>query len=137
ITPNMKQIVNANRIQSLDVMRGLIMLFLAAESCLLYVALNNTFPQNVVIEQFFHHEWHGLLFWDLVQPAFMFIAGSSLYISWSRKRDNGVSWVQNFRYVALRSLKLFLFGLALHCVYSGKLVWELWNVLTQLAFTTL
>jgi predicted acyltransferase len=25
----------------------------------------------------------------------------------------------------------------LHCVYAGKLVWELWNVLTQLSFTTL
>ena len=113
------------------------MLLLAAESCLLYDALNNSFPDNLLIEQFFHHEWHGLRFWDLVQPAFMFIAGCSLFISWARKRDKGVLWSENLRHVAIRSLRLFLFGVALHCVYSGKLVWELWNVLTQLAFTTL
>ena len=32
---------------------------------------------------------------------------------------------------------LFAFGVLLHCVYSHALVWELWNVLVQLAFTIL
>ena len=32
---------------------------------------------------------------------------------------------------------LFLFGTGLHCVYNQQLVWELWNVLTQLSFTIL
>lgn len=130
----------SNRILSLDVTRGLIMVLLAAESCRVYVSLNAAFPDgwaNVLISQFFHHSWHGLTFWDLVQPSFMLIAGSSLYISWTRRRDQGVAYAENFRKVAWRSLKLFLFGVALHCVYSGQLVWELWNVLTQLAFTTL
>lgn len=116
------------------------MILLAAESCRVYLSLNKAVPEGFfgsIIMQFFHHEWHGLTFWDLVQPSFMLIAGSSLYISWSRKRDKGVSYGENFKHVAWRSLKLFLFGVALHCVYSGKLVWELWNVLTQLALTTL
>ena len=51
------------------------------------------------------------------------------------KSLNGVTWEANFRHVALRCLKLFLFGTALHCVYAGRLVWELWNVLTQLSVT--
>lgn len=129
-----------DRIRSLDVMRGLIMLLLAAESCNLYIALTDQFPSgwpSVIIGQFFHHEWHGLFFWDLVQPAFMFIAGTSLYLSYRRKEGSAVSWGQNFKTVAWRSGKLFLCGVALHCVYSGRLVWELWNVLTQLAFTTI
>ncbi len=116
------------------------MILLAAESCRVYLSLNKAFPDgwaNVLIGQFFHHEWHGLTFWDLVQPTFMLIAGSSLYISWIRRRDKGITYVENFKSVAWRSLKLFLCGVGLHCVYSGKLVWELWNVLTQLAFTTL
>lgn len=128
------------RILSLDVMRGLIMILLAAESCELYTSLAEKYQSgwpNTIIRQFFHHEWHGLYFWDLVQPAFMFIAGTSLYLSYQRKCASGVSWAKNFRAVAGRSAKLFLCGVALHCVYSGKLVWELWNVLTQLAFTTL
>jgi predicted acyltransferase len=128
------------RVLSLDVMRGVIMLLLCAESCQLYVALNDLAPAPpvaFVVNQFFHHPWHGLRFWDLVQPAFMFMAGSALYISYSRKLEKGISWGNNLNHVLLRSLKLFLCGVALHCVYAGKMVWELWNVLTQLSFTTI
>ena len=130
-----------SRLLSLDVMRGLIMILLAAESCLLYNSLNdvtvdNSFAGNIVA-QFFHHDWHGLLFWDLVQPAFMLMAGSALYISWYAKSKKGITWANNLTHILSRSFKLFLCGTALHCVYSGKLVWELWNVLTQLSITTI
>src|SRR5690606_10590316 len=54
-----------------------------------------------------------------------------------RRAAKGASWSGNFRHIFLRCLWLFLFGTALHCVYSGKLVWELWNVLTQLSVTTI
>ncbi|WP_332732081.1 acyltransferase family protein [Flavihumibacter sp.] len=130
----------SNRLKSLDVLRGLIMLLLAAESCHLYIAMNEEFATgipNAVVEQFFHHPWHGLRFWDLVQPAFMTMAGAALYISFYNKSKKGITWETNFRHVAIRCFKLFLFGTALHCIYAGKMVWELWNVLTQLAFTTL
>lgn len=130
----------AGRVMSLDVMRGLIMLLLCAESCLLYVNLSDMFQGGwtaIFIEQFFHHPWQGLRFWDLVQPAFMFMAGAAMYISYSRKLEKGSSWIKNWKHILLRSFKLFAFGVALHCVYAGKPVWELWNVLTQLSFTTL
>jgi predicted acyltransferase len=128
------------RLLSLDVMRGLIMILLAAESCLLYESLGSlefTGVSGSLVRQFFHHPWHGLHFWDLVQPAFMTMAGASLFISFYHKKNKGVSWQENFKHIVIRCFKLFLFGTALHCVYAGKLVWELWNVLTQLAFTTL
>lgn len=128
------------RLLSLDVMRGIIMLLLAGESCRLYEALYELEwgpGWKAFVGQFFHHPWHGLRFWDLVQPAFMFMAGTAMYIAVERKRSKGVSESSNLRHIALRSLKLFLLGTGLHCVYQGKLVWELWNVLTQLSFTTL
>ncbi|MGF2410888.1 acyltransferase family protein [Ferruginibacter sp.] len=128
------------RLLSLDVMRGLIMILLAAESCLLYTSLNDVLPAgvtNAVVQQFFHHPWNGLHFWDLVQPAFMTMAGAALYISYYYKLKKGISWQQNFKHVAIRCLKLFVCGTALHCVYAGKMVWELWNVLTQLSVTTI
>lgn len=92
---------------------------------------------RILLNQFFHHPWHGLHFWDLLQPSFMLIAGTAMYISYYHKREKGISWEQNFKHIAIRSVKLFLLGTALHCVYAGKLVWELWNVLTQLSFTTI
>lgn len=130
----------SKRLLSLDVMRGIIMILLAAESCLLYESLHElkfTGFGGKFIEQFFHHPWHGLRFWDLVQPAFMTMAGAALYLSYYYKTVKGISWQQNFKHVAIRCFKLFICGTALHCVYAGKLVWELWNVLTQLSFTTL
>lgn len=128
------------RLLSLDVMRGLIMILLAAESTSLYSRLDKaaagTWLQWVT-GQFFHHDWHGLRFWDLIQPGFMTMAGSAMFLSFYYKQQKGITWKDNLPHILFRCLKLFLFGTALHCVYSGKMVWELWNVLTQLAFTTL
>lgn len=126
------------RLVSLDVMRGMIMILLCAESCRVYEAimhLDPAQPMGGLITQFFHHPWHGLRFWDLVQPAFMFMAGAAMYISYSRKLEKGQSWSDNLSHILIRSLKLFICGVALHCFYADKPVWELWNVLTQLSFT--
>lgn len=128
------------RVISLDVLRGIIMILLCAESCRVYESINHLEPSGLgagLVNQFFHHPWHGLHFWDLVQPAFMFMAGSAMYISYSRKLAKGVTWSGNFRHILIRCLRLFICGVGLHCIYAGKPVWELWNVLTQLAFTTL
>ncbi len=128
------------RLLSLDVMRGLVMILLAGESCLVYESLHQLdLPNflNSIVEQFFHHPWHGFRFWDLVQPAFMLMAGSAMYIAYHYKKEKGITWQQNFKHIFIRCLKLFICGTALHCVYAGKLVWELWNVLTQLSITTL
>ena len=136
----MQQVAQTKRLLSLDVMRGLIMLLLAAESCLLYEhlhALEWSGGAGLLVQQFFHHPWHGLRFWDLVQPAFMTMAGSAMFISYYYKTQKGISWQANFKHVAIRCVKLFICGTALHCVYAGKLVWELWNVLTQLSVTTI
>jgi predicted acyltransferase len=128
------------RVVSLDVMRGIVMLLLCAGSCGLYKSIKNLHPgrpMTGLIDQFSHQPWQGLHFWDVVQPAFMFIAGTAMYISYNAKNINDHSWANNLPHVLLRSLKLLIFGVALHCIYAGKIVWELWNVLTQLSFTTL
>lgn len=137
----MNQTTNVSqRLISLDVMRGLIMILLAGESARIYESIEHLQPTGIagtLMEQFFHHPWNGLRAWDLVQPAFMTMAGAAMFISYYYKTQKGITWAQNFRHIALRCLKLFIFGTALHCVHAGRLVWELWNVLTQLSVTTL
>lgn len=130
----------ANRLLSLDVMRGGIMILLAAESCRLFDSLSDlSLPAfwHSLIRQFFHHPWHGLHAWDLVQPAFMTIAGTAMYLSYYYRARKGETWEQHFRHIAIRCFKLFLCGTGLYCIQAGRMVWELWNVLTQLSFTTL
>jgi predicted acyltransferase len=98
------------RLISLDFMRGFIMVLLMLESTRLYdrlfeVSGDGLFHQFMT--QFFHHPWHGLHFWDLIQPGFMFIAGTALAYSLNKQRKAGVPWGQSLIKVLKRSWWLF------------------------------
>jgi predicted acyltransferase len=129
----------SDRLVSVDFMRGLIMFLLAGESTLMYERLYHLTGSEGFwagwVEQFFHVPWRGLHFWDLVQPAFMTIAGTSLYLSTQKRLERGDTPAQLWKHTLIRSLKLLACGVLLHCVYAGRLVWELWNVLSQLSVT--
>jgi predicted acyltransferase len=127
------------RLLSLDFMRGLIMILLMLESTHLYdrlLELNST-PLRALALQFHHHPWHGLRFWDLIQPGFMFIAGTALALSLDRQAAAGVTWRTSFLKALKRSGWLFFFGVLDYAVRPQGLSFELWDVLTQLSFTLL
>ena len=129
-----------SRLLSLDFMRGLIMVLLVLESTGLYGNLYDVSETNFfgsIIQQFFHHPWHGLRFWDLIQPGFMFMAGVALAYSLTRQQASGMSWNQSFLKTLKRSGWLFFWGVLDYAVRKDGLSFELWDVLTQLSFTTL
>ena len=66
----------------------------------------------------------------------MFIVGVAMPFS-LRKRLASGDRKGVTKHILRRCFLLFSFGVLLHCVYSHALVWELWNVLVQLAFTIL
>ena len=74
----------SKRLQSLDFLRGFIMVLLALESAglhsILYKNSEGTWFHSLAA-QLHHHEWNGLHFWDLIQPCFMFIAGTAMAYS--------------------------------------------------------
>ncbi|HRR26588.1 MAG TPA: DUF5009 domain-containing protein [Acidobacteriota bacterium] len=129
------------RVISLDAFRGLTMFLLVAEGAGLYEALQRPEFSGTILGwlavQFSHHPWNGLRFWDLVQPFFMFIVGVAMPFSLGKRRERGDSEGKILAHVLYRSFVLFWLGVILHCGYNGKLVFELWNVLTQLSFTYL
>ncbi len=133
------EVVKDKRLFSLDVYRGLVMTLLIAEGAGVYVALYELGPHwaRVIAEQCMHPAWDGLRFWDLVQPAFMFIVGVSMVFSMRKRAAQGQKWPDRFAHILVRCFILFLLGTGLHCIYAGKLVFELWNVLTQLSVTIL
>lgn len=128
------------RLLSLDFLRGLIMVFLAFEAAGLYHVMNDaaegSWWYNITV-QFKHHPWNGLRFWDLIQPGFMFIAGTAMAYSIKKQEQNGVPWAQSFRKALRRSGWLFFWGVLDYSVKKDGLAFELWNVLTQLSFTLL
>jgi predicted acyltransferase len=130
----------AQRLLSLDFMRGLIMVLLMLEACGLYEHILERTQGNALhafFTQFTHHPWHGLRFWDLIQPGFMFIAGTALAYSLHRQLQQGMSWGQSFVKALKRSGWLFFWGVLDYAVRPQGLSFELWDVLTQLSFTTL
>lgn len=131
-----KRISPSERLVSLDAFRGLTMIFLISGAFGLSYLKDNLYV-GVFARQFTHHPWNGLYFWDLIQPFFMFIVGVAMPFSFVKRWEHGETWNQSLVHVIRRSLTLFFFGVILHCSYSNKLVWELWNVLTQLSFTYL
>ncbi len=128
------------RLTSLDFYRGLIMVLLMIESTGMYEHLNEVTEGNVFngpVTQFFHHPWHGLHFWDLIQPGFMFIAGVAMAFSLFKQTAHGVPWKKQATKAFRRSGWLFFWGVLDYAVKGDHLSFELWDVLTQLSFTLL
>jgi predicted acyltransferase len=128
------------RLLSLDFLRGIIMISLmTGETGLfvkLYQAIPNSFTQMLSI-QFEHSEWHGLTLWDNILPAFMTLAGTSMAYSYKRQKELGYTWGKSFLKVVTRSFWLLFWGILIYSVRDHHLNFQLSNVLTQLAFTTL
>ena len=137
---NAKSTLDSHRLLSLDFLRGFIMVLLMMSSTSLFDYLYERTEGktvNLFFRQFVHHPWNGLRFWDLVQPAFMFMAGTAMALSLNRQWSKGIAWTQSFKKILKRCGWLFFFGVLDYAVRPGGLSFELWDVLTQLAFTTL
>lgn len=130
-----------NRLQSLDFFRGLTMFLLIGESTHLYAHLLDPAFQGTIVEaignQFHHHPWNGLRFWDLIQPFFMFIVGVALPFSVAKRTANGQSRGRIARHAVQRAVCLLLLGWALYCIEPGRITFRFQNVLAQLSVTYL
>jgi predicted acyltransferase len=127
------------RITSVDFFRGFTMFLLAGEATHLYNEFNKL---DSGIMRFFgtqlsHHEWHGLHFWDLIQPFFMFIVGVAIPFAVANRIKKGDSDRTITLHAIKRSFLLLFLGWALYFTDAGKLVFRFQNVLAQLSVTYL
>ena len=126
--------VTVERYISLDAYRGFIMLMLVSHAFGLN-ALRAQPGWHWLAAQFEHVEWEGLVFWDLIQPAFMFMVGMAMPFAFANRSAKGSSAGQIFRHVAWRALMLIVLSQVLIDISGGKLQFQLINVLSQIAFT--
>jgi predicted acyltransferase len=127
------------RVNSIDFFRGLTMFLLAGESTRLYshfIKIDNGVMQFFGT-QLSHHEWHGLHFWDLIQPFFMFIVGVSIPFAIANRQKKGDSDKSITFHAYKRAFLLLFLGWALYCVGPGKIVWRFQDVLAQMSVTYL
>ncbi|VAW18614.1 N-acetylglucosamine related transporter, NagX [hydrothermal vent metagenome] len=133
-----KSIVQS-RLLSLDFFRGLTMFLLITEFTNLFGSFTSLGAKDSLIyligEQFHHHPWNGLRFWDLIQPFFMFIVGVAMPLSFSKRIKRGEPYNRILKHIAKRSFLLLVLGWALGCISSGTVVFLFQNVLAQLSVT--
>jgi predicted acyltransferase len=128
------------RILSIDFFRGFTMFLLIGESTELYMHLEEFGGTGIVhffATQLSHHEWHGLHFWDLIQPFFMTIVGVAIPFAVANRKKKGDSDNKILRHAIKRSLLLLFLGWADYCVGPGRIVWRFQDVLSQLSITYL
>lgn len=127
------------RVTSIDFFRGLIMFLLAGEATHLYAHFLNMDSKvmQFIGTEFHHHEWHGLHFWDLIQPFFMFIVGVAIPFAVANRLKKGQSTKTIKFHAFKRSFLLLFLGWALYFTDAGHLVFRFQNVLAQLSVTYL
>jgi predicted acyltransferase len=137
--PQPLELQKLGRITSVDFFRGFTMFMLAGEATELYehfMSVNSGAVQFIG-NQLHHHEWHGLHFWDLIQPFFMFIVGVAIPFAVANRLKKGDSNRSINLHALKRSLLLLFFGWGLYFVDAGHLVFRFQNVLAQLSVTYL
>ncbi len=99
------------RLVSLDAYRGLIMLTLLCGG--LFRPLKDRPGWHWLSVQNEHAEWEGCVYWDLIQPAFMFIVGVAMPFAFAVRSSRGESRAKQFGHVLIRAMSLTLVGVLL------------------------
>lgn len=122
----------ATRLLSLDAYRGLIMLTLlcggifqslAGHPILGWLARHNE-----------HVEWQGAVYWDLIQPAFMYMVGVAMPFAFAARSARGDSWASQAVHAVRRAAMLVLIGILLDHVGADHVQIGFIRVLQQIAF---
>lgn len=137
------------RLVSLDAYRGFIMTMLAASG--FGIASFASLPEDAPVwevssrefwEQlafhFEHPAWEsrfglmGVSFWDLIQPAFMFMVGVAMPFSFARREKLGQKKWARVAHAFRRAVVLVLIGVFLYSLGSERTNWIFPNVLAQI-----
>ena len=123
------------RYLALDAYRGFIMVILVSGGFGLY-ELGQRRPEFAWIgNQFEHKPWEWIAFWDLIQPAFMFMVGVAMPFAFAQRMAKGATSRDLFWHVVARSFRLILVSNILISIGEGHMVFQLINVLAQVGIT--
>ena len=139
----------SGRLVSLDAFRGFIMMMLAAsgfgiarfaeidDSSEVWQVHSHEF-WNKLAFHFDHPAWRSAFdyykvsFWDLIQPAFMFMVGVAMPFSYARRSHQNHSILRQALHALIRAVALVLIGVFLQSGGRQHTTWEFPNVLCQI-----
>ncbi len=123
------------RYLALDAYRGFIMIVLTSGGFGLAALAARRPAFAGIAGQFDHMPWEWIAFWDLIQPAFMFMVGVAMPFALANRMAKGDTERQLFSHVAWRSFRLILWSQILGSIDMGKMNFQLINVLAQIGIT--
>lgn len=123
------------RYLALDAYRGFIMIVLTSGGFGLAALAARRPAFTGIASQFDHMHWEWIAFWDLIQPAFMFMVGVAMPFALANRMAKGDTERQLFSHVAWRSFRLILWSQILGSIDMGKMNFQLINVLAQIGIT--
>ncbi len=110
-SPQCRQSVHAGeakRYLALDAFRGFIMLILVSDGFGLAGLAKRNPAFAGLANQFDHKPWEWIAFWDLIQPAFMFMVGVAMPFALARRMERGRDGPAALLARSGRSLRLLL-----------------------------
>jgi predicted acyltransferase len=119
------------RLESLDAYRGLIMSTLLCGS--IFGSLRGHPTLNWLYVQNEHVAWEGCVYWDLIQPSFMYMVGVAMPFALGRREALGATWSARFRHVLARALGLIVIGVLLDNFGAERWSLGFMRVLQQIA----
>ena len=116
------EIQKSQRLNSLDILRGLDLFFLVFAGPVLQqlFGLVNFAGVDFLKYQLDHVQWVGFTAWDIIMPLFMFMAGVSMPFSLSKYKGSGIYWR-----IVKRVILLFFFGAL---VQGNLLKFDIWQI---------
>lgn len=113
-----------NRLHSLDALRGFDMFWIIGGEFIFHelATATGTAPFTWIAHQLHHAAWNGFVFYDLIFPLFLFIAGVAMPYSITRRVQKGENKSAIARHIIQRGLILVFLGM----VYNGffQFDWE-------------
>src|SRR5579862_5793405 len=131
LIPAAKTTKPRDRIVSLDVMRGFVVIGMIVVNTIAFS--NVSYGYHPASRLLSHSLWAGFTFADFVFPAFIFMAGFSVAVS---LQHACFDW-QNVRRIGTRTITLFLLGFLLTNItlFSAPDEWRLFGVLQRIGLS--
>ena len=123
------------RVASVDVYRGFVMLLMMAE-VLSFRHVAESYPSSAFWQILYfnqdHVPWVGCSLHDLIQPSFSFLVGVALPYSIASRKAKGVAFEKMLGSAIKRSLILILLGVFLRSLWSDQTYWTFEDTLSQI-----
>jgi len=124
-----------NRVASVDVYRGFVMLLMMAEVLSLQDVAkalpDSSFWQFIGFNQS-HVPWTWLSLHDMIQPSFTFLVGVVLPYSIASRKNKGAGFGNILGHTIKRSFILIFLGIFLRSMHSQQTFWTFEDTLTQI-----